>query len=82
MQYKSQSKTIVGFMALFRPDGFELDPTAASYADIAMTTGKQEEDNMMAFLGSLGVKRKHGSGLLKKLVKLHRSRTFETLVSA
>jgi len=81
-QYKSQSKTIVGFMMLFLPNGFELDPTAADYADSVMATGKMAEENMMAFLGTRGVKCKYGSELLKKLVELHRSRTFEDLVSA
>jgi len=72
----------VDFMKLSRPDGLELDQTAADYADSVMTTGEQVEENMMAFLGTRGVKCKYGSELLKKLVELHRSRTFEDLVSA
>jgi len=69
-------------MKLFLPDGYKLDPTAADYPDSVMATGKQADENTMAFLGTLGVKRKYGSGLLKKLLGLHCSRIFEDLVSA
>jgi len=59
-------------MKLFLPNGFELDPTAADYADKVLRLGKEAHALMVEFLRSCGVQSKFRSGLLKKLRELHR----------
>jgi len=81
-QYKSTAKQVVGFMKLFLPNGFELDPTAADYADKVLRLGKEAQALMVEFLRSRGIQSKFGSGLLKKLRELHRQGAMASLIES
>ena len=81
-QYKSTAKQIVGFMKLFLPDGFVLDPSASSYPQDVYALGTTAEANMLQFMMARSSKKKHGSALLKALRMMRNDGAFNDLITA